>query len=108
MIKRCVPSKLGEKMNDDIPMSCSKEDKLDRILCILESHRESTLNGLPDALRNTATKIVNDSKATLESLNQIMEMMIIAPQILRVILLGTNLDVLRYINSKLLKKELIS
>ena len=37
MIKRCVPSKLREKMNDDIPMSCSKEDKLDRILCILES-----------------------------------------------------------------------
>ena len=47
---------------NDIPMSCSKEDKLDRILCILESHRESTLNGPPDALRNTATKIGNDAK----------------------------------------------
>ena len=49
----CV-SKLREKVNDAIPITCKKEEKLDRILSILESHRESTLNGLPDSIKNTA------------------------------------------------------
>ena len=48
MLKQLVPFKYKDKINHEVPMSLSKQEKMLRIKAILEAEKDATLNGIPD------------------------------------------------------------
>ena len=48
MLKQLVPPNYKDKINHQVPMSVPKTEKIARIFEILETEKDSTLNGIPD------------------------------------------------------------